>query len=343
MEHVLAIGDLQRRPIRVSTLNSSALLMTCLGADRILIPTPGSQEKAWLQQGLSSLPPLRRKVVRAVDLNGRILARVREFLQPLRREASKWPEDAFIDFSETTLYGLALGCRYGASITGIGLEIMWDFLPIIDPHQWTGEAKYRLAELALLFTRYEPFAINRPGISGRVSEPGVRRLIWDVLGSSEFGEVTKRFGRLGYLRHPRAGIGRVAKAVMDLVSTREFKSILAVASAASELASLPVSLSVIERIAGNLEKGRGFSPPVIELSSRLHFDISQASLTAYNPKAVAPKDSLFVLEHMRAGAVGHSWLNLGEETKLADPRSRDLKGLRGRAIRARSASMRMVV
>ena len=64
-------------------------MLVSLGADEILVMTPGEVEREMVLQAIQQIPRERRRMIRTVDENGKLLARVREYLQPLREQAEK--------------------------------------------------------------------------------------------------------------------------------------------------------------------------------------------------------------------------------------------------------------
>jgi hypothetical protein len=131
------------------------------------------------------------------------------------------------------------------------------------------------------------------------------------------------------------GIRRLGHSVEHLVSRREFRTALATAATVSELATFPVSLRPIQALAGGLEKGKGFSPPTLEVPTCLENDVSLMALQEYDPRARPPKGAIFSLQYHRAGKGSHAWLNKGEESKLKHSARRELLSVSKSAKKAR--------
>jgi hypothetical protein len=147
IENMEAIGELQGRSVRASTLAATSLLLASRGADKILLPTPTGPDRLVAERGLLALPPGRRATVEMVDQDGRILRRVQDYLSPLRACSQKWPEDAFVDFLVDFVYQVAIGARFKASIGTDAVSVVRGFIPIVDPSVFRGEAGFRFAEL----------------------------------------------------------------------------------------------------------------------------------------------------------------------------------------------------
>jgi hypothetical protein len=316
LEHVDALGDLSGQPVRVSTLNATAIILTTLGADRILVPVPGAAEKERVADGLNQMPPTRRGLVELVDVDGKILSRVLHFLNPIGKQAKKWPEDAFATTAIEMLYNLALGCKYGASIASDALSHAFEFIPIIDPSVFSGEARYRLAELVFLASRYDPSLMFKSEVIGHVSEANIRNLFWRIIDSSEYSSVVSISGRLGLVRHPAILLHKLEQTVRDLATHAEFKVAIKAGQVAAELAKLPVSFSSLEELAGNLKRGPGFASPFIELPISTEYHIAEASLKELFPTANFPKGTLYAAERTLGDLSSHMWVNSGEDWRL---------------------------
>jgi hypothetical protein len=81
------------------------------------------------------LPRERRKLVKTIDTDGALLNRVREFLGPLHLQTRRWPEDAFISFSEGFLYQILLATKHKAGILDNTVQNLREFVPILNSRQ----------------------------------------------------------------------------------------------------------------------------------------------------------------------------------------------------------------
>src|SRR5207244_4445210 len=81
-------------------------------------------------------------------------------LEPLARQAKRWPENAFVAFASKFLYEVSLGLTHRAGVLSSSVSVVRDFVPIVDPSQFTGEARFRLAELFRMICAYEPAAVD---------------------------------------------------------------------------------------------------------------------------------------------------------------------------------------
>lgn len=343
LEHKDVLGELGGKPVKASTLNSSAILLTSLGADQILVPVPGSNERERVAEALQQVPTTRRNRIRLIDEDGKILSRVRDYLMPIGKQASKWPEDTFVTFALNALYNLALGCKYGASVACYDLTHMMEFIPIIDPGLFHGEARYRLAELALIASRYNPSLVGGTEVVGQVSEANIRGLFWKIIESSEYSTVVNLSGKLGLVRKPDVLLRRMERAIESLVKREDFKLAIRAAETAAELANLPVPLSKVAELAvDGLKRGNRFAPPFIEIPITTDYQIAMASLAESFPDAVPPKGAIYATEATLNNASYLEWLNDGEEAKLSYRPQETLEHLRRSADRSRIAATNIV-
>lgn len=340
--HVDALGELSGQSVRVSTLNATAIVLTSMGADRILVPVPGAMEKDRVAEGLGQLPPTRRSLIKLVDADGKILSRVHDFLLPMHEQARKWPEDTFVDFSLDMLYNLALGCRYGATIESDALKEVVDFVPIIDAGVFSGEARYRLAELVFIASRYDPSLMFKSEVVGQVSEANIRDLFWRIIDSSEYSSVVSISGRLGLVRHPAVLLHRLERAIRNLATRPEFKVAIGAGQVAAELAKFPISFSKVAELAGNVKRGPGFAPPFIELPIGTEYQIAEASLKESFPNATFPKGTIYAAERTLGDGSSYLWVNKGEEWRLVDHPQKTLRRLKKSAIEARAVAAGIV-
>jgi hypothetical protein len=157
-EHMDACGVWQGKEVKVPAITAAAAILVSQGADQILIPTPSSYEAERAAEGIERLPKERRNLVRVVDRKGEVLRRVRNYLEPLGAQAKKWPENAFVGFAEGFLYQVALGTDFKAGILGNAVGTMRDFVPIVDPQSFSGEARLTTERIVLIWrqTRNPP-------------------------------------------------------------------------------------------------------------------------------------------------------------------------------------------
>ena len=315
-EHIDALGDFKGKPVRASTLNATAIILTALGADRILVPAPGAYEKNRVTQGLGRLPHSRRGLVSLADADGKVLTRVMDFLSPLNKQAMRWPENTFVGFAVEMLYNLAVGCKEGATIVSDAMNHMFEFIPVIDPNVFSGEARYRLAELVLIASRYDPSLVFKSEIIGQVSEANIRNLFWKIIDSTEYSSVVSVSGRLGLVRHPAVLLRKLQRSVRDLTTRAEFRVAIKAGEVAADLAKFPVSLSNLGDLIGKLKRGPGFAPPFIQLPISTEYQIAKASLEESFPGAKFPKGTIYASERILGSSASHMWLNRGEDWKL---------------------------
>jgi hypothetical protein len=335
LEHVDALALLSDQPVRVSTLNATAIILTSLGADQILIPVPGVVERNRVVAGLRTIPSSRRGLIKPIDADGKMLSRVSDFLMPMTKQARKHPENSFVKTSIETLYNLALGCKYGATIASGAMNELVESIPVIDLSLFTGEVRYRLSELIFMASRYDPSLMSRNEVIGQVSEADVRSLFWKIIDSAEYTSVVTISGRLGLARHPAVLLHSLERAIKNLVTRPEFKVAIRAGEVAAQLAKFPVSFSGLGELTDNLKRGPGFAPPFIELPVSTEYRIAEASLKESFPGATFPKSMIFADERILGNVVFHRWLNKGEESVLEYPPQQTLKRLRKSAVETR--------
>lgn len=98
VRHMNALVHKDGADVEKSVLPQLAVLLVARGANRVVVPVPTPGERELVEAAALALPPERRRLVRLVDQDGDLLNRVRTYLWPLREQADKWPEDAFVGF-----------------------------------------------------------------------------------------------------------------------------------------------------------------------------------------------------------------------------------------------------
>jgi hypothetical protein len=237
-------------------------------------------------------------------------------MQPLRRQARKWPEDAFVTFAENFLYEVLLATRQRAGILSSSASTVRDFVAILDPTQFTGEARFRLAEICRMACNYEPAVIDH-GQYVIDARRDTGASAWEILKMAEFRAVVAASGRIGYLKHPLLGLRRLRDRLRDLIRKPSAKPLIKLASTAVDAAGARGLASAAGEVLGLAANapGQQFHPPFIALGPA-DLPLYRAALREGLPGAVAPDGAIMLFEVMRAGRAGHMWLNLGEERKL---------------------------
>jgi hypothetical protein len=319
-EHELAVGVVRGRQIEVPTLPTTGALLVARGADQLIVPAPSAQERDHVEAGIAALPAERRHLVRVVDEDGAVLRRVRGYLEPLGRQATKWPETAFVDFAESFLYQLALASTNRAGIADDSVSVVRGFVPIIDPGAFSGEARFRLAELVAVLCSYEPAAPEHVAWTLEVAREGAARSIWEIFDSSEFHAVVAASGKLGLVRHPKVLLQRIRSLLEALVDHPRAKPLMRLGSTAADLAGAPPGAAealsvVIEATAVEAPAGTDYWPPFIGLGPA-QLGVYRAALRAASPEASPLPGTVMSFRGTREGREGMSWLNVGEEGKL---------------------------
>lgn len=340
-EHLDACGVWHGKPVKASVLNSAAVLMTARGANRILVPAPSLYEEERIAEGIASLPRERRDLVELVDKNGEIIGRIRDYIAPLRLQAKKWPEDAFVGFAEDFLYQLALGAKYKAGVLDNSVQTVVGFVPILDFGEFRGEAKFRLAEICSLICSYEPAVMEHGTIRLDLSSETAQSAdVWELLNLAQFRTLVATSGKLGYLKYPAVGLKRLGSAIKNFVTHPKAKPFLGLASTAANVSGLSVAEKIgkmAEQIGGFF--GDPFHPPFMNLGPA-EMGIYRIALQSRFPGACPPNGAILAFEHMRCGVKGVSWLNVGEEHKL-QREAADVKHPQKELLAARAALDRL--
>jgi hypothetical protein len=221
-----AIGELHGKPVRVSSLAATSLILASRGVDQILIATPSHTDRQLAEKGLLALPPERRSAVRFVDSNGQILVRVRHYLRPLINAARGWPENAFVGFLADFLYDVAIGARFKSAIVTDSASVVRGFIPIINPSLFKGEAQFRLAELAALVCSYEPAELGHAALRTEVDAGStLSPRLWHLIERAEFREVIAESGKLGLAEHPIIAARHLKNTFKTYLETKEPSSL----------------------------------------------------------------------------------------------------------------------
>lgn len=318
LEQSDACGVLDGKQVKTPTIAATAVILATRGADQILVPCPSSYELDRTLAGVELLPPERRSTVKTLDRGGDVLKRVREYLRPLAAQASEWPENAFVGLSEAFLYQIALGAKHKAGILSDAAQVVREFVPIIRPQCFTGEPRFRLADLLGLICSYEPHELSHGSLT--LETPGPDRYcteVWPLLNNAEFRAVVAASGKLGYLKHPLVGLRRLQQLLQQFFARDDARRMLSMAKTTADLAGVGTAASstahLIESLISAGEKT--FRPPFLSLGPA-ELGIYRAALAEAYPSATPPAGSIMVFERGRGGSVGHSWLNTGEEMKL---------------------------
>ncbi len=252
-------------------------------------------------------------------------------------QAKKWPEDAFVGFMVDFLYELALGSKYKSPIASSSVHCVREFVPIIDPREFNGEARFRLAECISLICDYDADVVEhgnlKVDVPHSVSHPPD---VWKFLDFAEFRELEAATGALGYLEVPSVGLWRLRYAISDFVQRPEAKPLLATAAVVTNLAGLKQA----EKI-GKLVESVGllslehFRPPFIPLGP-VELGLYRLALAEVSPEAEPPEGTILVFEAKR----GTSWLSVGEELKL-ETEAADLASTKAAVEAARATISRL--
>jgi hypothetical protein len=335
-QHIDAIGTLKSKPLKVSVLPGVATVFVCRGAERIYVPVPDTETRDRATEGVAKLPPERQGLISLIDSDGDVFARVIEYLRPIGLQARKWPEDAFVKFMVDFLYEVALASKYKVPIASSSIHVVRSFVPIIDPREFKGEARFRLAECISLICAYDVGVVEHGNL--RVDTPiSVPQSpdIWRFLDFAEFRELTSATGALGYVEVPSVGLRRLRYAISEFLRRPDVMPLLSTARIMTNLAGVKQA----DRIGEIAEKlgilrVEHFRPPFIPLGP-VEIGLYKSALAEVSPEAKPPKDTIMMFEKK----TGTSWLNVGEEFKLgeeaADPAHTDESIIAARAALSR--------
>jgi hypothetical protein len=318
LEHSDACAELHGKKVKIPTIAATAVILASRGADQLYVPCPSEYELERIQTGITLLPKERRACVRIIDRNGSVLKSVRKYLKPLVEQARGWPEDAFVNFSESFLYQLALGAKHRSGVLANSVEVLRGFVPIIRPDRFNGEARFRLAELVALICGYEPHVLDHGSFQLHASSrESFSPDVWSLLDNTQFRAVTSASGKLGFLKHPLVGLKRLQRVIRTFFGRKETRKLLTLAATAAELAGAGSAAKTAENFFETLvgSDASSFRPPFLSLGAA-ELGIYRASLADTYPKATPPRGTIMVLENSRGGKMGHSWLSVGEENKL---------------------------
>ena len=319
LEHELACGvDGHGASVRASVLDAATTVLVCRGADTLIVPAPDPQTLAEVSAGIETMPAHRRSIVHIVDRKGSQLQQVRSFLDPLVAQAMKWPENAFVNFAEDFLYQVALAQSHRAGIVSSTINVMREFVPIINTASFRGEARHRLAELIGVIATYEPIAMPHALLATPV-ERALASRIDEILEAAEFKDVVAESGWVGGAKRPRLAVARLWRHFRALLSKPRVSTTLGFASAAGDIGGASVVGTAISKISALVSPGekREFAPPFVPLGSA-QLGIYRMALLSRHPDAVPPPGSIMLFEGTRGGRPSASWLNVGEESKLLD-------------------------
>ncbi len=338
-EHMDACGVCKGFKVRVPAVAAAAAILVSRGADQLLVPIPGDYEADRVAEGMELLPKERRHLVKMVDKKGNTLERVRNYLEPLVAQAERWPEEAFVSQAEGFLYHLAIATDFRAGIVGHTVQTLREFVPIIDPQSFHGEAKFRLAELVSLICSYEPNLSDHGAYRlDSVPKPEASTQIWELIENAEFGEVVAMGGRIGYLMNPATAFRRLRKAARTFFKKPATARFFTIASSVAELAGAKSISDKAKDVAAlvNESGSTPFCPPFIDLGPA-KLGVYRVALGAAH--ATPPSGTILMFQSSRRGAVSHSWLHVGEEMKL-HREERDVHRFKAGLLQARSALKR---
>jgi hypothetical protein len=345
IENSEALGELHGKSIRASSLAATSLILASRGVDQVLIPTPSEADRLLAERGLLALPPERRSAVRLVDQNGEILRRVRQYLHPLVGYARDWPETAFVGFLENFVYYVALGARFKSAIAPNAVAAVREFIPIVNPSLFRGEAQFRLAELAALVCSYEPSALEQGTLRAEVNTgSSLAPRLWRLIETAEFREVIAESGKLGYVEHPIIAARHLQSTFKTYLESKGSSALLKSASTVVSLGtkahpSLEIAKASADVLANFTESRESYRPPFLPLGPALQ-GIHRMALASISPDAVPVRDSIFAFARYAGGKESISWLNVGEEQKL-EREAADTEGSRLRWKEAQKALARL--
>jgi hypothetical protein len=253
-------GIIENKPVKIPVLYASSLLLTNMGASSILIPTPQTEDHCdKIKSSIKDLPRSLRFRIRTIDENGQILKKVKIFHEPLIEQAAlnneknkdtMSNEQLFISASIDTLYQFMLACKYRAVSAATPISEVQYYIQYMNKNIFSDEALYRLSMLTYLFTRYDPIIVEKIGTISDVAEPGIDKVLLDMIETSEFADVVAASGYFGYIRHPLIGIKRLRKAIKNLLLNESYSSIVKSAEVIQDVTKLPIAIKPLRPCTG---------------------------------------------------------------------------------------------
>jgi hypothetical protein len=337
LQHLDACAVKDGRGVSTSIVPVVSVLLVARGSDRIIIPTPHAKERDRAEAGIARLPAERRSLITLSDTNGQVLTRVRDYLEPLRRQARKWPEDAFVGFAEDFLYEVVVATNERAGILSNSASVVRGFVPIIDPREFSGEARFRLAEVCRLICSYEPAVIEH-GMWVADTRRDTGASAWDILGMAEYTALVNASGKIGYLKHPLVALRRLRAKLCDLIRKPAVKPLIKLASTAADAAGAAGLAGATGEAIGLAAEARNrpFHPPFISLGPT-ELALYRAAVREGLPGATPPPGVIMLFEELRGGRMSHMWLSVGEEDKLEREARSGLRRRHAQYLRARKA------
>jgi hypothetical protein len=315
LEHAISLGEFRGNPVEASILEGSTVALVCRGATKILVPAPVEGVRDEVKQALTSLDKGERNRIQIVDERGREFRRVREFLWPLRQQATKWPETAFLDFGLHFLYKLHLGSKFNAHVADGDASTVRGFLGIVDFSVFQQERE-RMLELVRLVAGYVPDLSQMSAQRRDLARPGHVEGWEELLALEEFDAVVRAHGRLGLSMRPAVTLRRLNAAFQDFNNSRKGRTIVRSGAVGIEIGSAIATGGLasidIERF---IPIGRGTFTPAFEPLGEVEVSIAQQALVKAHPGAKPSGKAAYALRTLG----GHSWLNKDELSKVKAP------------------------
>lgn len=188
------------------------------------------------------------------------------------------------------------------------MAVVRDFIPILDPAVFKGEARFRLADLVRLICSFEPATVDQGLVASEV--PGMADSAMRLMQAAEFRALVTESGRVGFLRHPLLALHELRHRFLQLTRLPAARGAVTLASTAVDAASAGALGKVA---AGGLslatKEATSYSPPFFDIG-QAHYSLYRAVLDEVD--ATPPEGTI---EVFKLGD-GIRWLNEGEEYKL---------------------------
>jgi hypothetical protein len=342
LEHFDACGKDGANKVKSSVLNAISAVMLCRGANKIVIPAPGKYEYERIQLGIEDMPVERRELIKIVDVSADVLMAVNDYIEPIKNQSKHWPEDTFTTFLQQFLYEVSIAIIYKAGISTSSIEILRDFIPIIDLSLFKGESRYRLAEIINIICSYEPINPKYGSLQYEASLQGIGKKLWNIIFSAKFKFIVNASGKMGYIDNPMEEISNITSFMMDLSKDNDVADTLCLVHTNMEVPEYKspfLEINRITKISSQFQENLLFSPPLISLGP-VELSIYKIALREKFPGAKPPDKCIMMFEHARGGAISHSWLNKGEENKLEKEAKKGLKRRKASVIQCRNIQHR---
>lgn len=320
LEPRVALGHLDGRLVAEDTLGSTSRLLLAAGARRILVPSPPAPHRPGLVDtglviGEKRAPALPSHVKR-IDQNGRVQDKVLDFLEPMTEGLHQGSrERTFVMVVATPLYRVLLGAQYKAAVFDADFHEVLHLLEGVRFSRFRAPYRDKLARVVAVACSYRPFTYPSlvPHRASGLGQPVA--LLDRIIDDDQYERLVMRYGRLGFLRHPRIYLAHLTASAREFVRSTRFRKGLRVAAIPATLASGPAGGKALDMMADAADLAHGipsFAPPSILGSADLYLDLWRAAMAKHGT-TIVPIDS-----GMSASFTEHTLMRCGHSAVSTD-------------------------